>query len=171
MMRRAGSFPGLAFVAGVIVVVAISSVPLTSQSAPGKLADPYDRNTRLWTYSRLGSSGWERGAELFQMRCWMCHNEYTINEEKDAGGNPAPSLLGLYKQVVKDEQIAKQVIAVVRGGGLKMPAFTAATLSDQDVADILAYMRQCGTTPRWCFDGSPSGIEHNPGPNPAYVAK
>jgi hypothetical protein len=62
-------------------------------------------------------------------------------------------------------------MAVIRSGGPKMPAFTAATLSDQDVADILAYMRQCGTTPRWCFDGSPSGVEHNPAPNPAYVAK
>jgi mono/diheme cytochrome c family protein len=172
MKPRAGTFPALAFIAGAILILAIGSVPLISQAAPGgKVVDNYDRNVRLWNYSRLASSGWERGMDLFQMRCWMCHNEYTINEEKDAGGTPAPSLLPLYKRVASNEQLGKQVMAVIRSGGPKMPAFSAATLSDQDVADILAYMRHCGTTPRWCFDGSPSGVEHNPAPNPAYVAK
>ncbi|OFW13787.1 MAG: hypothetical protein A3F70_18885 [Acidobacteria bacterium RIFCSPLOWO2_12_FULL_67_14] len=172
MTPGAAGFPRLAALAGLIFVVALGSVPLMSQAAPaGKVADPYDRNTRVWGYSRLAGSGWERGMELFQMRCWMCHNEYTIDEEKRGGGTPAPSLVPLYKRVASNEQVATQVMAIIRSGGPKMPAFTAATLSDQDVADILAYMRQCGTTPRWCFDGSPNGIEHNPAPNPAYLAK
>ena len=172
MTHRARSFPALAGIASLIFVVAIGSAPLSSQTAQGGgVVDNYDRNTRVWAYSRLASSGWERGMELFQMRCWMCHNEYTIDEEKRGGGSPAPSLVPLSKRVAGNDQVAKQVAAIIRSGGPKMPAFSAATLSDQDVTDILAYMRQCGTTPRWCFDGSPNGIEHNPAPNPWYVVK
>lgn len=160
----------LVFIAGVTFMVAIGSATLMSQAPAGKVVDEYDRNGRLWRYARVATTGWERGAELFQMKCWMCHNEYTIGEERRGGGSPAPSLLGLYKRM-SDDQVAKQVAGIIRSGGLRMPAFNAQTLTDQDLADILAYMRQCGTTPRWCFDGSASGLEHNPLPNPLFMAK
>ncbi|MBN4048177.1 cytochrome c [bacterium AH-315-O15] len=171
MTRRSGSFPALAFMAGLIFIAAVGSVRLMSQAAPASTVDPYDRGTRAWEYSRLASSGWERGSELFQVKCWMCHNEYTIGEERRGGGSPAPSLLPLYQSVNGDEQLAAQIAAVIRRGGLRMPAYSAATLSDQDLEDILDYMRHCGTTPRWCFDGSPSGMEHNPAANPWFVAQ
>ncbi len=135
-----------------------------SQAAPATQAaqempvDKYDRNATLWADQRSGyASGWQRGAEIYYMKCWMCHSEYVI-----AGDHfPAPSLLDVSKRL-KDEQIAMYI----RNGTSRMPAFKQ--LNDADIKDLLALfkekceVRKVGGA---CFD------EHNPPPNPLYRFK
>ena len=132
--------------------------------------DEYDRNAELWAMQRVGKRGSPRGQEIYWMRCWICHNEYTIGSEATPKDG-APSLRDLFKhstlqngQPVTDQSVAQQI----RRGGFTMPAYTTATLTDTDMADLLAYLREkCGTfaTGGGCYD------EHNPPPNPHYLAK
>jgi mono/diheme cytochrome c family protein len=123
----------------------------------------------LWAMERVGKSPVERGQEIYYMRCWICHNEYTIAAE--ASSYAAPSLRDLFKRErlrsgrpVTDETVTAQI----RSGGPQMPAYSPANLSDKDVADVIAYLKEkCGTFARGsgCFD------EHNPPPNPRYRAQ
>jgi mono/diheme cytochrome c family protein len=142
----------------------------TPQAREPLQIDEYERNAEMWAMQRVGKSGSARGQEIYWMRCWICHNEYTIASEplpRDA----APSLRDLFKrptlrngQPVNDQTVAQQI----RRGSPRMPAYTAANLSDRDMADLLAYLREkCGTFPTGdgCYD------EHNPPPNPRYRAK
>lgn len=129
--------------------------------------DPDDRGAQIWYFQRLGASGWQRGQEIYYMRCWLCHNDYTVIAEPGA----APSLRDLYKRPtlrngrpVTDENVA----AFIRSGSLRMPSYTPTYFSDRDLADLLVYLREkCGTFPTGggCFD------EHNPPANPLYRAK
>ena len=65
----------------------------TGPARPLPPVDEFDRNARLWAMQRTGhESGWQRGQEIYFMRCWMCHNEYTIAADPVA----APSLRDLY---------------------------------------------------------------------------
>ncbi len=118
--------------------------------------DPYERNATLWASHRAGAtSGWQRGQELYYMKCWMCHSEYVIV----ADPSPAPSLRHVAKRLT-DEQIAMYV----RNGTARMPAYRF-QLSDADINDLLALFKEkCGTFPTGggCFD------EHNPPRNPLY---
>jgi mono/diheme cytochrome c family protein len=118
--------------------------------------DPYERNAALWASQRAGAtSGWQRGQELYYMKCWMCHSEYIIA----ADPFPAPSLRDVAKRL-NDEQIT----SYIRNGTARMPAY-GYQLSDADIKDLLALFKaKCGTFPSGggCFD------EHNPPPNPHY---
>jgi hypothetical protein len=130
--------------------------------------DEYDRNSQLWAMQRAGfKSGWQRGQEIYYMRCWMCHNEYTIAADT---APPAPSLRDLFKrsQVAGQPVTDQAVAAVIRRGGARMPAYSAVLLSDADMTDLLTYLREkCGTFAKGggCFD------EFNPPPNPRYRAR
>ena len=56
----------------------------------------------------------------------------------------------------------------IRNGSARMAAYTTATLSERDLADLLLYMREkCGTYPTGggCVD------EHNPPRNPDFRAE
>ncbi len=129
--------------------------------------DPDDRGAQIWYFQRLGASGWQRGQEIYYMRCWLCHNDYTVVAEPGA----APSLRDLFKRPtlrngrpVTEENVA----AFIRSGSLRMPSYSPAYFSDRDLADLLVYLREkCGTFPTGggCFD------EHNPPANPLYRAK
>ncbi len=118
--------------------------------------DPYDRNATLWASQRAGATrGWQRGQEIYYMKCWICHSEYIIA----ADPTPAPSLRDVAKRLT-DEQIA----TFIRNGTTRMPAYRY-QLTDADINDLLALFKEkCGTLPpgHGCFD------EHNPPPNPLY---
>lgn len=119
--------------------------------------DPYDRNAMLWANFRSGyKSGWQRGQEIYYMRCWMCHSEYVIA----ADHAPAPSLRDVAKRMTD-----QQITMFIRAGTPRMPAYSPKELPDADVKDLLSLFREkCGTFAKGggCFD------EHNPPPNPNY---
>ena len=129
--------------------------------------DPYDRNLALWAMRRSGaSSGPRRGQEVFYMRCWNCHNEYTVAAEPGA----APSLRDLYKQPrlrVSGQPVSDETVAAhIRRGSPRMPAYTTAMVSDAELADLLSYLRvgcsSSAPTDAGCFD------LHNPPADPLY---
>ena len=129
--------------------------------------DPFDRNAQLWAMRRAGhESGSGRGQEIYYMRCWMCHNEYTIAADRFA----APTLRDLYQRptLASGQPVTDQTVAAhIRNGSAGMPAYTPAVISAADMSDLLVYLREkCGTFPTGggCFD------EHNPPPNPRYRA-
>jgi virginiamycin B lyase len=136
-------------------------------AAPSPLPeiDEYDRVAQLWYRQRLARSGPARGQEIYYMSCWMCHNEYTIAADPK---NHAPSLKDLFTSAAVTDQA---VMAKIRAGGPRMPAYAPGLLSDRDLRDLVAYLRDtCGTIPTdagggGCFD------ERNPPPNPRYKAK
>ena len=143
--------------------------PQTAQTKQTDVdVDEDDPNSLLWAMQRAGhESGWRRGQEIYYMRCWMCHNEYTIAADTSP---PAPSLRDLFKrplvggQPMNDQNVA----AYIRRGSARMPAYSAAVLSNADLSDLITYLREkCGTfsSGGGCFD------EHNPPPNPRYRAK
>ena len=139
----------------------------TGPARPLPPVDEFDRNARLWAMQRTGhESGWQRGQEIYFMRCWMCHNEYTIAADPVA----APSLRDLYTRatLATGQPVSDQTVAAhVRDGSAGMPAYTPAVISDADMSDLLVYLREkCGTFPTGggCFD------EHNPPANPHYRA-
>ena len=77
-----------------------------------------------------------KGKDVFE-QCSVCHN--VDNDDKKIG----PSLKGLYKHAklkngkkVSDENI----LAVINAGGGGMPAYSD-TLSDQEKADVIAYLK------------------------------
>jgi hypothetical protein len=102
-----------------------ASPPQTAQAKQADV-DEDDPNSLLWAMQRAGSkSGWQRGQEIYYMKCWMCHNEYTIAADT---APPAPSLRDLFKrplvggQPVNDQNVA----AYIRRGSSRMPAYTTA---------------------------------------------
>ena len=127
------------------------------QAATGREVplDEHQRSAQVFYMQRFAKSGWQRGEEIYYMKCWICHNDYTIKAEKGA----APTLRGLYKREglwngdpVNDESVAKQI----KDGSSRMPAFRY-TLNDKDMADLLAYLRD-----KCCWD------ENKPLSNPHY---
>jgi streptogramin lyase/mono/diheme cytochrome c family protein len=136
--------------------------PSTAQAAPqnspgmpseGTQVDDLQRSYRLDAYLLLANEGAARGENIYKYKCWVCHHQY----QKDA-----PDLKDLYKhqnlmsgQSVDDASVSAQI----RNGGLGMPSFRT-TLSDQDVADVVSYLR--GGT---CCRG-----EQHPAANPWYRA-
>ncbi len=79
-----------------------------------------------------------KGNEVFDEQCSGCH--YADREDRKVG----PSLKWLF---VKDKLDSngkpvseKTVLQVLNGGGKGMPSFQK-TLSDQDRADLLAYLK------------------------------
>jgi cytochrome c6 len=75
----------------------------------------------------------ERGAQIFKANCAGCH---------PGGGNnikPRAVLYGEHfaREFADDARIA----SVVRNGKPPMPAFSTDQISDQDLADVIAYIR------------------------------
>jgi cytochrome c553 len=117
--------------------------------------DPYDRTAQLWFYQRMGKSGWQRGQEIYKMKCWICHNDYTIKAEPSG----APTLRGLFKrpalrsgQPVNDKTVTDQILY----GSARMAGYRP-VLTDKDIADLLIYLKE-----KCCWD------EMNPPANPRY---
>jgi mono/diheme cytochrome c family protein len=117
--------------------------------------DENQRSAQVFYMQRFAKSGWQRGEEIYYMKCWICHNDYTIKAEKGA----APTLRGLYKKEslwngdpVNDQTVTKQI----KDGSSRMPGF-GYTLNDKDMADLMAYLRD-----KCCWD------ETKPEPNPKY---
>jgi hypothetical protein len=137
--------------------------PGSAQSKPKPAAErPVDKYDRQWTLmesQRAGfQSGWQRGQELYYMKCWFCHNEYTILSDRT--GSPAPSLRDIAKRMN-----AREITARILNGSFRMPAYKQMT--ETDLNDLVTYLlEKCGTfkTGGGCFD------EHNPPPNPLFRA-
>jgi len=130
----------------------------SSQSAEPQY-DPYQRSGDVLYMNRMGKSGWERGKEIWYMKCWICHNDYTIEANDPNEGPVAPKLTGLYQrpmllsgQPVNDDTVK----AKIREGGLNMPAYRH-VLTDKDLNELVEYLRD-----HCCWD------EHNPPPNPRF---
>ena len=121
--------------------------------------DPYQRSGDVFYMNRMGKSGWERGKEIWYMKCWICHNDYTREANDPNEGPVAPTLKELYKrpvllsgQPVNDDTVK----AKIRGGGPQMPGYQYA-LTDKDLTDLVEYLRD-----HCCWD------EQNPPPNPRF---
>jgi virginiamycin B lyase len=154
---------GLLFVGGLVLsaegligrTAAGQAMAQQSQAASGKgiPVDDLQRSLRLDTYKLVADSGAARGENIYFYKCWMCHNKYTRS---------APYLKDLYQhpnlmsgKSVNDETVTEQI----ENGGPGMPAFRT-TLSDSDIADLRAYIREG----KCCVEGE------NPPPNPWYRA-
>lgn len=135
---------------------AAQGIEQRDSSASGGI-DKWNRMASLYARQRSGAtSGWQRGQEIYYMRCWICHSELV-----NVGDHfPAPSLRNLFDN--RDEAFVR---AWIRAGSQGMPSYTPQNLSDADIEDLIAYLREkCDTfeTGSGCFD------EHNPPPNPLY---
>ena len=127
----------------------------SSASGQNSQPDPYQRSGDVFYMRRMGTGGAERGKEIWYMKCWICHNDYT----RAANPNSAPTLKELYKrpvllsgQPVNDETVA----AKIKEGSARMPSYRY-VLTDTDFADLLAYLRE-----KCCWD------ENNPPANPRF---
>ncbi|OFW08642.1 MAG: hypothetical protein A3G20_01085 [Acidobacteria bacterium RIFCSPLOWO2_12_FULL_59_11] len=124
-------------------------------SAKGSTTNDLQRSVAIYNYKTTAPSGPLRGEEIYYIKCWMCHNKYTIK-----AGTPAPRLQDLYKRQklltgkpVNDETVAEKI----KNGGAIMPAYRY-VLSDPDMADLLSYLREG----KCCFEGD------EPPRNPRY---
>ena len=139
---------------------AFAQNPNAQATAPGPASkdvviDEHQRSAQVFYMQRFAKSGWQRGEEIYYMKCWICHNDYTIKAEKGA----APTLRGLYKKEALwngDPVTGETVMKQIKDGSTRMPAFRY-TLNDKDMADLLAYLRD-----KCCWD------ETKPEPNPQY---
>ena|SRR5438552_2862403 len=68
------------------------------------------------------------GQAVFERYCNVCH--------PGGGRGAGPSLIPLLPRLTDD-----QVRAVVRRGRARMPAYNQATISDDSLSDLIAYMR------------------------------
>nr|TFG55317.1 MAG: c-type cytochrome [Hyphomicrobiales bacterium] len=131
-----------------------------AQSGRGSYTDDLQRSTQIFAFQQAAPSGPARGQEIYYYRCWTCHNSFT-----NAAGSPAPMLEGLFERdtlpmsgaTVNDENVAQKI----RDGGSLMPGFKY-TMSDDDIADIVAYLKsgEC------CI----ASVEVNLPANPDYTA-
>ena len=131
----------------------------TSQSGSSADYDPYQRSGDVFYMNRMGQAGWERGREIWYMKCWICHNEYTIKANNPQVAPVAPTLKELYKRPVllsgkpvNDDTVKDQI----REGSRQMPAYKY-VLTDKDLEDLVDYLRD-----HCCWD------EQNPPPNPRF---
>ncbi len=104
-------------------------------AGPATQADDLQWSYRIDRYKLGGDSGAARGEVIYYFKCWMCHNQYTKS---------APYLKDLYKhatlesgQPVGDDTVAAQI----KNGAPGMPSFRT-SLTDTDIADLLAYFRE-----------------------------
>ena len=75
-----------------------------------------------------------RGEALYRSKCYGCH-------APEAGIGPAQNTVDFKVRYADDESL----MFVVRAGRQPMPAFTDQMLSDQELADIIAYVRSLPT--------------------------
>ena len=131
----------------------------SSASGGNQQYDPYQRSGDVFYMNRMAKSGWERGKEIWYMKCWICHNDYTREANDPKVAPVAPTLKELYKrpvllsgQPVNDDTVK----AKIRGGGPNMPGYQY-VLTDKDLTDLVDYLRD-----HCCWD------EQNPPPNPRF---
>jgi streptogramin lyase/mono/diheme cytochrome c family protein len=113
------------------------------------------RSTEIYNLNTLAPGGARRGEELYYYKCWMCHNAYSVE-----AGTPASLLKSLYQRPVlmSGEPVNNETVAEkIRNGGPLMPGYRY-SLSDNDIADLVAYIRSGDC----CFEGE------EPPPNPRY---
>jgi mono/diheme cytochrome c family protein len=77
-----------------------------------------------------GTGDVTRGEALYRSKCYGCH-------VPEANVGPAQNTVDFKVQYADDETLA----FVVRAGRQPMPAFNEDMLSDQELADIIAYIR------------------------------
>ena len=83
-----------------------------------------------------------RGLKLFQMTCFACH---TINKEGAAQVGPdlnLPMNPTEYFQEAALPRYIRDPKSVRSWDGSKMPSFDASTFSDNDIADVIAYLKE-----------------------------
>lgn len=80
--------------------------------------------------AQLSAGDVARGAELYKSKCFGCHTP-------DAKLGPSHTAADFKVRYADDATLA----AAVRGGRPPMPAFTEERLSNQALADIIAYIR------------------------------
>jgi hypothetical protein len=136
-----------------------SSETAQSGSSTSAQYDPYQRSGDVFYMNRMGKSGWERGKEIWYMKCWICHNDYTREANNPSEGPVAPTLKDLYKRPVlmSGQPVNDQTVrAQIREGSRQMPAYKY-VLTDKDLDDLVEYLRD-----HCCWD------EQNPPPNPRF---
>jgi hypothetical protein len=160
MQPARGKFLG----AAVAVAIFMGSAVVRGQSAQtGSAAEPqydkYQRSGDVFYMKRMGESGWQRGQEIWYMKCWICHNDYTREANDPSKATVAPTLRELYKrpmllsgQPVNDDSVK----AKIRAGGPGMPGYQY-VLSDKDLNDLVEYLRE-----KCCWDAD------TPPPNPRF---
>jgi mono/diheme cytochrome c family protein len=85
--------------------------------------------------------GVERGLKLFQMTCFACH---TMNKQGVSQIGPDLNLPMNPTEYFKDSSLPRYIRdpkSVRWWDGNKMPSFDPKTFSDQDIADVIAYLR------------------------------
>jgi mono/diheme cytochrome c family protein len=119
-------------------------------------SDPYQRSGQVLYMKRMGESGADRGQEIYYMKCWICHNDYTRKVDPKA----APTLKGLFKRtkLMSGKDVNEEnVLTQIKEGSANMPSYKAG-LSDKDLADLMSYLQE-----RCCWD------EQNPPANSHYA--
>lgn len=79
---------------------------------------------------QLGPGDPARGEALYRSKCYGCHTA-------EAGVGPAQNTADFKVRYADDETI----VFVVRAGRQPMPAFSEQMLDEQQLADIIAYLR------------------------------
>src|SRR5581483_8620132 len=125
-----------AMVAACVIAREASAQYVAPSQQPTETAKDYNqRSLEIYEFRKAAKSGPDRGEEIFYYKCWFCHNEFT----KDI-----PKLTGLYKRPnmlsgkpVSDEAVKEQI----KNGSANMAAYKY-TLSDADIDDLVAYVRE-----------------------------
>ncbi|OFW35030.1 MAG: hypothetical protein A3J28_17285 [Acidobacteria bacterium RIFCSPLOWO2_12_FULL_60_22] len=176
MQRRRDGHGRLAFLVTLAIGMALSgggpvgrwaeaqTTPQQPQGTSGQNTptDDLQRSIRIDNYQLVTKNGAARGETLYFYKCWMCHNQYTI-EAQFGDKSPFLHLKDLYQrsklvsgQPVNDDTVTNQI----RNGSGGMPSF-GTNLSDADIADLVSYLK----SGKCCLEG-----ENSPG-NPWYRAE
>ena len=154
-----GMFFGMGNPAGKSAMAQSASQSGSSTSSADTQPDPYQRSGDVFYMRRMGTSGWQRGQEIWYMKCWICHNDFTREANDPNKSTVAPTLKELYKrpmlmsgQPVNDGTVK----AKIQEGGPGMPGYKYG-LTDKDLTDLVEYLRE-----HCCWD------EQNPPPNPRF---
>jgi len=137
---------------GTTEAVAPPPPAVKAPEVPALARDPNQRSLKIYEFKKAADSGPDRGREIFYYKCWFCHNEF-------AGPSSAPSLVGVFdrKQLLSGRPTTNDGIKdEIRNGGAGMAAYKY-TLSDADLDDLVAYIRE-----ECCWNSK------SPPPNPRY---
>ena len=141
------------------LAVGLLACPLWVESAAAdKIQRSLQRSEDIYNYATIATDGPGRGLELYYHKCWKCHNDHAV-----AAGSPATKLDGLFARATLStgEPVTVDTVAAkIRDGGPLMPAYKY-DLSDQDVADLVSYLREEDC----CYVGE------EPPANPRYRAR
>ena len=158
--------PGAVLALGMLFSIGFPAASAQTASQPGSGAsaanpqyDPYQRSGDVFYMNRFAKSGWERGKEIWYMKCWICHNDFTREANDPNKSTVAPTLKELYKRpmLMSGQPINNETVtAKIKEGGPGMPGYRYG-LTDKDLTDLVEYLRE-----HCCWD------EQNPPPNPRF---